>query len=79
MCGTSPLALKKIIETYPTAAAMPDTPDHQLPFHIAVSHHANIEALRIIYGKYQGDEDTVQKCVIFSNPLFFLWNKSYCI
>lgn len=75
MCGTSPLALKKIIDTYPAAAAMPDTPDHQLPLHIAVSHHANIEALRNIYGKNREDEDTVWKCVILTNPFSPLLNQ----
>lgn len=42
----------KILNTYPNAAAMPDTPEHQLPFHLAVSHNAPVPTLKILLDAY---------------------------
>lgn len=52
MSNATTAIIRKLIDTYPNAAAMPDTPEHQLPLHIAVSHHASVGVLQVLYEAY---------------------------
>jgi len=52
MSNATPDIIRKLIDRYPNAAAMPDTPEHQLPLHIAVSHNASVEVLQVLYEAY---------------------------
>ncbi len=61
LCGSSTEITRRIIDVYPNAAAMPDTPEHQLPFHIAISHNAPFERLQIILNAYPGAVKTHTK------------------
>lgn len=41
--------MRKLVLAYPHATVMPDTPEHQLPLHLAAFHNACVETLQIIY------------------------------
>mmetsp|Transcript_22022 Transcript_22022/g.25461 ORF Transcript_22022/g.25461 Transcript_22022/m.25461 type:complete len:350 (+) Transcript_22022:260-1309(+) len=47
-----PQIIARLLEAYPNAAAMPDTPEHHLPMHLAVLHNASINTLKKIYEAY---------------------------
>ncbi len=44
--------IQTLLDAYPNAAAMPDSPEHQLPLHLAVLHNAPIKTLKKIYEAY---------------------------